>query len=268
VAAYKNPLVAMYKKPNMRKLLRTTQSYFPALKEAKDNLQHCYRTTLKIPHEQDFRIISRFNSSEDVFIDVGANHGQSINSILLFRPDARIISFEANSALAKEKLHKRYAGRSNIQIHSFGLSDAPGEFTLYVPSYNGFVYDGLASLDRKEATEWLNSHTLYRFDPSKLVIFEVPCRVETLDAMDLAPSFIKLDVQGWEYHVLLGGQTTLARTEPVLLVEDYQEDPRIKLLLEPYGYREYHLSNGSLVPGLGKGPNTFLLTERRVSLFR
>src|SRR5688572_21167201 len=115
-------------KPNLRKLLRTSQSYFPALKEAKEDFQYYYRKALKIPHEQDFQIISRFTSSEDLFIDVGANHGQSINSILLFRPDARIISFEANSALAQQKLQHRYAGQANIQIHPFGLSDAPGEF--------------------------------------------------------------------------------------------------------------------------------------------
>src|SRR5262249_31818933 len=136
---------------NLRKAVRTAQSAFPVVKGVKEFLHYRGRRLFRIPHERDFEVIRLLSKYENSFVDVGANQGQSIESILIFRPDAQIVSFEANPRLA-EKLRKRYAARPSIRIYPTGLGDRPGEFTLYIPSYNGYVYDGLASFDR-EASE-------------------------------------------------------------------------------------------------------------------
>src|ERR1700726_4597488 len=92
----------------VKKTLRTLQSELPFVKEAKDSLYLSARRTLRIPHERDFealKIIPAYWPGS--FVDVGANQGQSIESIRLFRPDAQVISFEANPGLALQ-LASRY----------------------------------------------------------------------------------------------------------------------------------------------------------------
>lgn len=46
-----------------------------------------------------------------------------------------------------------------------------------------------------------------------------PVELLTLDSLNLSPSFIKMDVQGFEYDVLLGGLETLKRSRPVMIIE-------------------------------------------------
>lgn len=236
------------------------------LKPAKDAFYSYGRGLLRVPHEVQFRIMRLFSAPDDQFLDVGANHGQTIESILLFRPNARIISFEVNPLLAR-KLQARYAGQRNITVNAIGLGDAPGKVTLHTPVYNGFVYDGVASITREGATGWISSDTVYGFKPSKLVLQEVPCCIEALDSLELAPTFIKLNVGVATYGSLFGGRKTLACHEPVLTIAGYRDDPRIEALLQPMGYREYHFDKvtGGLRPGYdGDSNRTFLVTERRI----
>jgi FkbM family methyltransferase len=246
------------------KLFRTLQSEFPFLKDAKDALYFIARRKLGIPHERDFKALALIpKSAEGCFVDIGANQGQSIESILLARPDAEIVSFEANPGLA-QKLVRRYRDRDNVRVRSSGLSAAPGTFTLFVPSYKGFVYDALASLDRAYAVSGISEKWMYGFTQARLSVDEVRCSLDTLDAQRLAPIFVKLDVQGHEYSVLAGGKETLRRYEPILLVEAFRDDPRTVQLTKDLGYEEYYFDGTSLRKGAPTtGPNSFLLTPDR-----
>jgi len=243
--------------------LRTLQNQFPAAKHLKDEAYRYSRQLFKIPHETDFKILRMFpDSVQDLYLDIGANHGQSIASIRLFKPHTRLISFEPNTLLYQE-LVENYAEDEGLILRPYGLGETAGEFTLFVPVYNGFVYDGLASLNRDEALQWLNAERLVGFDPQKLVIEEVSCRVETLDAQMLSPTFIKIDVQGLEYEVLKGGLTTLQRCEPVILLEGLSGSPRLQDFIQSLGYEVYRYWDGLLVPSEPLGDNNFLLTPKR-----
>jgi FkbM family methyltransferase len=254
---------------NIKKVFRTLQSEFPFLKDAKDAVYFVARRKLGIPHERDFKALALIpKSAEGCFVDIGANQGQSIESILLARPHAEIVSFEANPGLA-QKLVRRYRDQDNVEVRNSGLSDAPGTFTLYVPSYKGFVYDALASLDRAYAVSGISDKWIFGFNQARLSVAEVQCSLDTLDAQRLAPIFVKLDVQGHEYSVLAGGQETLRRYEPILLVEAFRDDPRTVELIKDLGYEEYYFDGSSLGKGApSSGPNSFLLTPARFkSLF-
>ena len=106
-----------------------------------------------------------------------------------------------------------------LRIEPVGLGAEEGEFDLHIPSYRGYVFDGLASTDRHSAESWLNEDTLLAFDPAKLSIETVRCRIRTLDGFGLEPFFMKIDVQGSELKVLMGGESTIGRHRPVLLIE-------------------------------------------------
>jgi FkbM family methyltransferase len=233
---------------SMKKLIRTIQSELPFAKSAKDALRFWSLRLLRRPHEADFRVLSMLPAG--CCIDVGANQGQSIESILLFQPGAKIVAFEANPRLAA-KLTRRYRNQESIRINEFGLSNISGTFNLYIPSYNGFEYDALASMDREHAASWIGTETVYRFRRHKLRVEEAECRTTTLDSFDLEPVFLKVDVEGLEYAVLQGATATLSKHNPVVLLEYSEADDRAKRLLQSLGYAEYAY-DGS---GFDKGPS-------------
>ena len=250
---------------SIKKLIRSVQSELPFLKEAKDKFYGHSRRYLRLPHERDFKAIAQFPDSwRGVFVDIGANHGQTIESILLFRPSAEIVSFEANPNLARA-LIKRYQAQPKIDVRPIGLASTAGAFTLYVPSYKGFVYDGLASLDRQSAETWISDKTVYRFNPAKLTVEQVSCTTQTLDSQKLQPSFVKIDVQGLEYDVLLGGVETMRMYEPVLLLEELHSDERTVKLVSELGYGEYMFDGSHLrqCAHASRRQNSFLMTARR-----
>jgi FkbM family methyltransferase len=249
----------------MKKVARTLQSQAPFLKDAKDELYHHCRRALRIVHDDDLRVVGLLPpSARGHYVDVGANLGQTIASIRLLRPSAEIVSFEPNP-LVFRKLARRYGRTPGIRLVDVGLSDAAGRFELHVPSYNGFVYDGLASFDREAAEGWLGERTIYGFDRARLSVDVLECRTERLDDQGLAPDFVKVDVQGLEHAVLAGGRRTLREHEPVLMIEGAELDDRIEPLLRSLGYAEYLLDGGACRPGRGSGRNAIFMTAARAA---
>lgn len=246
------------------KLLRTLQSELGFLQGAKHACYRCSLALLRQPSDPDFAAL-RFipDSLPGCYVDVGANHGQSIAAIRLFKPRARIHSYEPNQRLATA-LQKRYRGRDAVSIHAYGLAEAATNAVLFTPVYKGCVYDGLASLDRQSAATWLSPETLYGYSPRRLALRESICRTERLDDQNLDPVFIKIDVQGREYEVVLGGLETIRRLEPVLMIEDLSHRSRLAALLYDLGYRQYLFdTTGFYRADAGAVVNFLLMTDRR-----
>ncbi|HEY5793737.1 MAG TPA: FkbM family methyltransferase [Bosea sp. (in: a-proteobacteria)] len=245
---------------NLRKAIRTAQSYLPFLKSSKDEFYRRGRRLLRTPHDKDFAVISKIDFSNGIMIDVGANHGQSIETAKLYRPDISIVSFEPNIILANA-LIERYRGDGKVEIRPIGLADCSGSFELHVPSYRGYVYDGLASLDRTEAEGWLSPDTIYGFRESNLKIDTHLCSVETLDEQDLRPSFIKIDVQGFELQVLIGAKNTLEQFKPAIMLENGSRNSEIMDFLSKYDYRQCYVDNDKLVDRHTSSENSVFITK-------
>jgi FkbM family methyltransferase len=248
---------------SVKKMVRTAQSHFWFLKEAKDEFYITYRRLMRVPSEPFFKalpIIRRhFNGC---YVDVGGNIGQSIEAIRLFVPDARIISFEPNPNLAN-KLTRRYRRQPKVEIRAIGLSDHNAMLKLYVPSYRGFVYDGLGSLDSVSASSWICPDTIYFFRADRLEINEHECAVEPLDAQGLVnPIFIKIDVEGTEYAVIKGGVGTIRKYERILLVEGFHEKPELAALTASLGYEPYTFNGRNFLAGASE-TSSFLMTRAR-----
>jgi len=256
-------------KPVTRKLIRTIQSQLFFLKEARDSFYYHTRRILSQPHETEFYALEFIpDELPGCYVDVGANQGQSIESIKAIKPRARVVSFEANRGLA-QKLQARYRGRSDITVHAYGLSDQPDERTLFVPAYRKFVYDGNASFDRDNALALYNSHNLFWFSRAKLELKELPCSVQRLDDQHLEPLFMKIDVQGFEHRVVLGGLETIKRHEPILMIECLFDQPELVSLLQSLGYDEYVFDETGLSRGKSRGAvNQIVMTERRARQVR
>lgn len=240
---------------NVLKVLRAIQVYFPFLQDYKFRVKRSVRQWVHQPHEDDFKALSYFRcSSTNLFLDVGANRGEAIQSILMMRPDASVIAFEPNHYLT-EKIRKVYKNDPRVEIRDFGLGSADGSFRLFVPFYNNFMFDGLASFKERRARNWLVNR-MYGFNSKKLEVKKVVCQVKRLDDLDLAPCFIKIDVQGFEYEVLRGAANTLSKCKPVVLMET----PAAEELdfLSSLGYEAFCHRKSRLYPGTA-GQNVFFL---------
>ena len=253
---------------SIRKLVRTLQNYGPFGRDATESIQQWLMRVTGRPHERDFQAL-RFCPADALFVDVGANHGQSILSITLVAPAATVVAFEPNRRLAAQ-VATRWRRHAHVTVHAVGLSDAALSLPLYVPSYRGHEYDGLASFDQREAVEWLTADALYGFRPEQVTLAAVPCELRPLDSFTFAtaPYLMKIDAQGHEYKVVAGGRRTLDTARPVLLIEGSWRDPAIAPCLASFGYGRYEFDGGRTFVRVddaapSEALNSFFLTEDR-----
>lgn len=245
---------------SIKKAVRTLQVELPFLLDLKFTTMRALRNWLRVPFERDFSALPALAPPPDaLFLDVGANRGQSTDAILMMCPDARIRAFEPNEALFR-RLEKQFAGVQGVQLENLGLGDQASDAVLYVPFYKQWMFDGLASFDECAARNWLPSR-LYFYNDKHLRIEQYVCRVRPLDDFELAPFFIKIDVQGFEYQVLRGAQRTLAEHRPVLLIETPEQ--RIIDFLATLGYQLYAYNRGRFERSARGRLNTFFMTAER-----
>lgn len=249
----------------MKKLLRTIQVYFPSLLEAKFELMRYLRNSLKIPSENDFNALSLFPDVDDaLYLDVGANRGQSTDSILLKRKRIRIHLFEPNTLLF-EKLQVLFGRKEGLVINNFGLGDETTVRTLNVPVYKQWMFDGLGSFNEEHARNWLKGRVFFYRDQF-LTLRKINSQIRRLDELDLDPFFIKIDIQGFEYRALKGGEQTIRKHMPVMMIES----PNSETIqyLQSFGYQFYAFNQGKFVPGIKGDINTFFMAEEKSSLVR
>jgi FkbM family methyltransferase len=246
--------------------LRSIQTFFPALQDTRFKFDRFVRQACRVVHDSDWSAFRLLRVSEGVIFDIGANRGQSIESFRVVLPERSLIAFEPNSHLA-DKLTKQYKGIPGVQVKAFALGDAAGSKILYVPRYRSWVFDGLASMDCKEAMQWLNAETLKGFDPDRLSCLQLNITVRTLDEFcHMRPAVIKMDTQGTEGKVLAGGLTTIGLTKPIILLESATNE--IVDLLKPLAYRPYVFIGNQLVPDRIDAKNVFFLSREHFDAYR
>ncbi|MDC0230564.1 FkbM family methyltransferase [Aureispira] len=241
-------------------ILRSIQINFPRQQDFILRVKQSILNFFNKPHEEAFGAIKLFDQqTEKLFLDIGSNRGQSINSMRLFSDDkTKIIAFEANPELS-EKLVKRYEKEDSILIHNYGLSSQEGNLELHIPFYKNWMFDGLASFNGNAARGWLKNNILF-FKDKFLTIKRVPCMLRKLDDFDLKPYFIKIDVENYEEEVIKGAVNTIKENLPVLLIESLTESA-IELLTD-LGYHYFVFQKGSFIPR-EPGYNTFCLNPER-----
>lgn len=141
-------------------------------------------------------------------LDIGANIG--FMSMALVASGCSVVSFEPQPELYR-LLVENAVGASCKPI---ALSSFTGKALMPRIRYGSKGnYGGLAIGTRSE-----------------LGTIQVDC--DTLDNLGLRADFIKIDVEGHETEVLIGGRDTITRDKPVLYIEDDRDDKRASLYKE------------------------------------
>ncbi|HEY0679627.1 MAG TPA: FkbM family methyltransferase [Chitinophagaceae bacterium] len=247
----------------VKKIFRSIQVYFPFLQDLRFSTQRKLNRMLGKPHEYDFNLLRKFpDQGQLLFVDIGTNRGDAIQSMLSLKKNCKVVGFEPNPIVFK-KTASLYRNTKQVALHNCGLGKENGSFTLYLPFFRNFMFDGLASFNRNEASDWLKGR-IFGFKNERLHIKEINCEVKRLDDFHLSPYFIKIDVQGLEYEVLLGSRVTLEKYQPVLLIETPSE--KVMTLLDSLGYKPYYYQNNQLCPGRGALNTYFFNDDKRSQL--
>jgi FkbM family methyltransferase len=198
----------------------------------------------KQPHEPEFGILAHpgFQARRGLFLDIGANAGQSIVSALIFNNNLTVVAFEPNREHAAELRWIRFLfGLRRVRLQFLGAGETAGSQKIFIPTVQGVPLTQEATLVRRNLLE--DPTTLDRvfaltgskeFSIQEQVVF-----VEALDRFQFAPDFVKIDVQLSELEVLKGMEQTLAKYKPVLMIENGPLFSQIVRYLENFGYSAY-----------------------------
>ncbi|MBK6799214.1 MAG: FkbM family methyltransferase [Acidobacteria bacterium] len=147
-------------------------------------------------------------------LDIGANVGQFASTMHAVIPEAVIYSFEPVPACFEQLLH-RMQRAPQFKGFNLALGDMAGELTFesnqFAPSSSLLK---MAEAHKKEFPYTAESHT-------------IRVKVERLDdfVINLATPgglMIKIDVQGYEDRVLIGGEQTIKSAEMVLIETSFE----------------------------------------------
>lgn len=181
-------------------------------------------------------VIDRVVRPGDVALDIGSNLG-----LVSLRLAARVKLGGHVHAFDPQPRMQQYFRRTldlnpdlPITFHPIGLGDRTAKLRLAIPEDNA----GAASL-RESVAEWPG-----------MELVDVPVRALDDYASEVGirhVNFIKMDVEGYEAHVLLGARQLLEKARPrVILLEENSPDletglsPALQALLD-HDYRLYAL---------------------------
>jgi FkbM family methyltransferase len=140
-----------------------------------------------------------------VCVDVGANHGSTIELLRTVLREPTIHAFEPNPA-AFEVLKKRYGGSPQTSLVNVGVGDTKGTLTLNavanhtLNSFLPLTTNGRASFGVHDAPHPIHVPVLVLAD------YAAEHRLSTID-------LLKIDTQGFELHVLRGCEVLLAKRQ-------------------------------------------------------
>lgn len=175
----------------------------------------------------DHQQVSGFDGTDaSIVVDVGANEGYYLMRIKGRNPDVVIYAFEPNpGAFANLEHNVSHNNLEQVFLHQTAVSDIteeePFQLVDEITAIGGFRIWGYRP--------WL--------DPARIRTVTVPTitldeALEGVGDIDI----LKIDVEGAEYRVLKGAQTTLPRIKRIV-VECHGEDSREKV-------RRYLLERG------------------------
>ena len=141
------------------------------------------------------RLFERQHRQLEVILDVGANVGQTARRFSLRFPNASIHSFEP-IAEAFDSLRKNVRSLGNVTPHNFALGDATGHVRMEIDPGDS---------ERNRIVE--ESASRARFEECSIKTLDDVCAELSLSRID----FLKIDVEGYESHVLNGATRLFKR---------------------------------------------------------
>ena len=236
--------------------------------------------TERTPHEPDFLFFKNFQQYPTLFIDVGANIGNSALSVHFVCPKWRVVSFEPNLSLEffMNKVKTIFdAEGGEYSYFLYGLSNKTGAIKIYIPKIDNWYVIGESSCIKEHFEENIVRTRLSSYSSHgnwELVESEISITVfddfeqENAIIKDEEMIFIKIDVEGYERQVLEGMSGTIQKKIPIFTIENNESigsDP-VEKYLNYVGYQrfQYIQSENYLIKQYTHSLNSFYIHSSHV----
>jgi FkbM family methyltransferase len=201
--------------------------------------------------ENEINFLYKFLREGDIVLEIGANIGlHALHEAKAEGNNGKVFAFEPvpsthNTMLANLKLN----AFTNIATYNVGLSSSKSQLEMNVSS-NYDAWNTLVDQSKMVANASIFDSKIY-VDLIKLDDFIID---ENIDVKKI--SLVKIDVEGWEKFVLLGGANFLKNESPVLMIEFDENNTwaagylchELYDLLVSFGYEIFTIVDGKLKP--------------------
>ncbi len=197
-------------------------------------------------------IIKHFNEG-DIFLDVGAHYGYfSMLAAQIAGKSGKVFAFEA-SPVSFQILSKNAVKFENLIAINKVIADTNESLTFHeFPN----LYSEYNTLD---ISQYVHEPWFPKFKPRPITM-EAILLSEYLKQNAIAPSMIKIDVEGAEYKVLKGLGEYL-KAQNLSIAMEYLSDKRgndehkkAEGLLKQYGYRSFRINNNGELENISDIP--------------
>ena len=196
-------------------------------------------------YEKELKIVERYSDTSKDAIDIGVYRG--VYSYKLAQNFKKVHAFEPNPLLYPylEKNLKKII--KNLKLYNIALSDSNGTGELRLPLRSkSFFKNNIEELYKLGAATMHPNNHIGKYK-------KVPIKMGKLDDIinDDKIGFIKIDVEGHEKNVLLGGRSIINRDKPVLLIEIEERHTKIPIketinFIKNLNYNCYYFSENEL----------------------
>jgi FkbM family methyltransferase len=179
------------------------------------------RIPILLPHDKSYNAFRHFVRAmpDGLFLDIGANDGISALGFRRFSRQYRILSLEPNPMLepALREL-KRCDPLFDYRMVGAGSNTEPMPLDLFMPVYHGIALHTYTSASRERSASALKDicgdrvARAARIDKMTVLIVNV-------DSLQVHPSIVKIDAEGYDYEVLAGAARTVEQSRPFVVVE-------------------------------------------------
>jgi FkbM family methyltransferase len=181
--------------------------------------------------EAELLLMPFFLTKDSIFFDIGANTG-----IYTFNAEKYISPTNINAFEPIPELYFRLKRMfKKAHIHKLALSDAIGVHNFKIPTIGEDEYKSRGKLNTEYVERGETKCRTIHVRTSTLDSFVNEKNIKDID-------FIKIDVEGHELQVIMGGVNTLKALRPVLQIEieqrHYERD--IKEIIEYVNLLGYH----------------------------
>ncbi|MBS1507548.1 MAG: FkbM family methyltransferase [Bacteroidetes bacterium] len=195
--------------------------------------------------ENEIEFVTKALKKGDVFVDIGANIGLfSLIASPLVDSTGKVISFEPSPETFSRLIENVSLNNlTNISARNIGLSDSEGELMLNV---SGDGHDAWNTFAAVSDEKFHSTKSVPVFTLDDQLVEEAKEKI----------SLVKIDVEGWEKFVLVGGKTFFQKFAPVVMMEFTESNTfsagymvqELYDLMVSWGYRWYSYKNGELHP--------------------
>jgi len=194
--------------------------------------------------EKDFFHFLELIPDDGIVLDLGANIGVTSYHLAKKLPKSTIFSFEPltlNMDTLK-RIKKRF-NLKNVNEFQVAVGDKPGSLEMVMPVINNVPMHGLSHVIHEDNTEF-NSGLKYQVPVVCLDEFK------PLQETGKRITALKIDVENFEYFALKGAEHLIAKNQPVIYCELWENENRKKCIgfLNNLNYSAFILHKKELLP--------------------